>query len=82
MSKSSPDAPAAPTVTELDRQVRVIHAFVARMAGIDAEIAAEAARRADIAAEEAHIKAEDAYLAAQEAKQRLSELVDSGVSNS
>lgn len=40
------------------------------------------ARRADIAAEEAHIRADDACRAAQEAKQRLSELVDSGVSNS
>ncbi|MDM2401906.1 hypothetical protein PP613_21985 [Mycobacteroides abscessus] len=83
MSKSSLGAPAsAPTTAELDKQVRTINAFVARMAGIDAEIAAEAARAADAAAEEAHIRAEDAYLAAQEAKQRFRDLVGSGVSNS
>lgn len=72
----------AAALANLNKQAHVVNAFIARMAGIDAQIAAEAARRADIAAEEAHIKAEDAFRAAQEAKQRLSELVDSGVSNS
>lgn len=84
MSKSKPSAPTntALTLSELNAQLRTIHAFTARMAGIDAEIASEAARRADIAAEDAHVRAEDAYLAAQEAKQRFRELVDAGVSNS
>ncbi|WP_131807303.1 hypothetical protein [Mycobacteroides abscessus] len=72
----------AAALANLNKQARVVNAFIARMAGIDAQIAAEAARRADIAAEEAHIRADDACRAAQEAKQRLSELVDSGVSNS
>lgn len=80
MSKSSPNTAAALTIAELDRQVRVVSAFIVRMAGIDAEIAAEAARRAEIAAEEAHIRAEDAYLAAQDARQRSRELVNSGAS--
>ncbi|WP_165692509.1 hypothetical protein [Mycobacteroides abscessus] len=51
----------AAALANLNKQARVVNAFIARMAGIDAQIAAEAARRADIAAEEAHIKAEDAF---------------------
>ncbi|PVB33009.1 hypothetical protein [Mycobacteroides abscessus] len=75
MSKSSRVTSSTSTLSGLTAQSRLINAFVARMAGIDAEVTAEAERQADAAAEEADIRAEDAYLAAQDAKRRLSDSV-------
>ncbi len=56
--------------TDWDSHVRNVNAFAARMAGIDADTAAEIAQDASTAAEAARIVAEDARRAAQEAKTR------------
>lgn len=57
MSQFSRVSQPTSILADLNAQARTIAAFAAPTAGIDAEIAAEAARQADATAEQAHIRA-------------------------